>query len=73
MEVTFIDKQKATFGDMCIGDTFTRGGDTVYMRIDKLGRHNAMPLNGCNSGMAVKFDGNDEVLPCKAKLTIEMG
>ena len=27
MKVTFIDKKTATFGDMCIGDTFTMGGE----------------------------------------------
>ena len=73
MEVTFIDKKKPKFGDMNIGNTFTRGGDTVYMRVDEGGKHNAMPLNGCNSGIAVKFDAEDEVMPCKAKLTVEMG
>lgn len=73
MKVTFIDKKTATFGDMCIGDTFTRGGDTVYMRVYEWGNHNAMPLNGGNSGMAVKFDLDDEVVPCEAKLTVERG
>lgn len=73
MKVTFIDKKTATFGDMCIGDTFTRGGDTVYMRVYEWGNHNAMPLNGGNSGMAVKFDLDDEIVPCEAKLTVERG
>lgn len=73
MEVTFIDKKKAKFGDMCEGDTFTTGGDTVYMKVCAWGYNNAMPLNNSYRGMGKKFNADDEVMPCKAKLTVEMG
>ena len=74
MKVTFIDKKTATFGNMCIGDTFTMSGDdTVYMRVIEWGVNNAVPLNGSNSGIATKFDLDDEVVPCVAKLTVERG
>ena len=54
MEVTFIDKKTAKFGDMCIGDTFTTGGDTVYMKVCAWGYNNAMPLNNDHCGMGRK-------------------
>lgn len=73
MEVTFIDKKTAKFGDMCIGDTFTTGGDTVYMKVCAWGYNNAMPLNNDHCGMGRTFYKDDEVMPCKAKLTVEMG
>lgn len=73
MEVTFIDKKTTKFGNLGIGDTFTKGGNTVYMRVCEWGSNNAVPLNNEYSGMAEKFNLEDEVMPCKAKLTVEMG
>lgn len=73
MKVTFIDKNTVTFGNLCIGDTFTSGDNTVYMRVIEWGENNAVPLNGSNSGIATKFDLDDEVVPCEAKLTVERG
>lgn len=73
MEVTFIDKKKTKFGNLRIGETFTKGGETVYMKVCEWGNNNVMPLNNEYSGMALKCNLEDEVMPCKAKLTVEMG